>query len=71
MKQFQFHMNNKIINITNICIYCTLFILFEANILLIEEHPDFILAIKFTIIVDKDLNCFRYIDNSFHFCKLY
>lgn len=60
-----------ITDINNICIHCRLFILFKAGILLTKIYPDFVLAIKTIIIVNNDLEYYRYTDNSSYFCKSY
>lgn len=58
-----------IVDINNICIYYSLFILFRTGILLIKVHSVFLLAIKHTIIVDHDFDCCRYTNNDSHFCN--
>lgn len=55
----------------NVHVYCNLFILFGTCILLTKAHPKFVFAIKAAVIVDENLNCCGYIDNSSHFCNTY
>lgn len=42
-----------------------------ASILLTKVHLDFKLVIKATVMVNNNLDYYRYINNNFHFCKSY
>lgn len=62
-------MNNIITNINNVYGYYNLFILFKISTLLAKIYLEFILAIETNIIVNNNLDCYRYINNSFYFCN--
>lgn len=53
----------------NICIYCSLLIVFETGFLLTRIYLKFISAIEANLIVENDLNYCGYTNNSFQFCK--
>lgn len=63
------HINNVIANKNNVCTYCSLFIPFRASILLTKIYLKFVLAIKATVIVNYNLDYYRYIINNSYFCK--
>lgn len=67
VKQFQLHINIMIVDKNNVCVCYNWFILFRTCILLTKVHPEFVLAIQVAVIVDDDLDCYRYINNSSHF----
>ena len=54
---------------SNIYVYCGLFILFEAGILLTKIYPEFVSTREAAVIVKDDFDCCGRTDNGFHFCK--
>lgn len=63
------HINNVIANTNNVYVYYNLLIFFVADILLTKIYLKFLLAIKTAIIVNNNLDYYRYINNSSYFCK--
>lgn len=63
------HINIIITNTNDIYTCFILYISFRTGTLLIRVYPDFISIIKAVVIIEDNLDCCRYIDNDFHFCK--
>lgn len=58
-------------DINDVYVCCSLFIPFRTGTLLTKLYPKFILAIKDTVIVGDNLDCFGHTYNNSHFCNTY
>lgn len=71
MKRFQSHINNMILDINDVCICCSLFILFGFNTWLTKVYLDFIMAMEAAVIAIDNLDHYRHTNNDSHFSKSY
>lgn len=71
IRLFSLHINDRIVDINDVCICYSLFFPFKANTILIKIYLNFVSTIKIIIIVENHLNCYKYKDAIFNFCKSY
>lgn len=69
LKRFELHINNMIAKINDINICCFYLILSWTSILLTKIYPDFVLAIRVSVLANNDFNYCRFTNNFYYFCN--